>query len=138
LIRRRELLRSPHFLSIPVVIASTDLVVAVPEPVGKVFSKIVNLQVLKRAPALPAALLAAAIRRAGQLLRVLTEHLLDRAEAGRQAEPLERPIHILPSHLEARHERERWGRVSADHGVALLCRFDTRSLAAQGGQRLPP
>jgi hypothetical protein len=93
---------------------------------------------LGRAPALPATLLAATIRRAGQLLRVITEHLLDRAEAGRQAEPFERPIHILPSDLEASHERERWGRDSAGHGVALLCGFDTRSLAAQGGQRLPP
>jgi hypothetical protein len=56
---------------------------------------------LGRAPALPATLLAATIRWAGQLLRVITEHLLDRAEAGRQAEPLERPIHILPSDLKA-------------------------------------
>jgi DNA-binding transcriptional LysR family regulator len=45
-IRRRELLRSPHFLSIPMVIASTDLVVTVPQPVGEIFGRIVELQVL--------------------------------------------------------------------------------------------
>src|SRR5882724_3804619 len=91
-----------------------------------------------RAPALPDAVFAAAIRRAGELLRVVTEHLLDCADAGGQTEPLEGPIHILPSCLEARHERERWGRGSAGHGVALLCGFGTPSLTAQGGQRLPP
>jgi DNA-binding transcriptional LysR family regulator len=46
-IRRRELLRSPHFLSIPMVIASTDLVVTVPQPVGEVFGRIGELQVLQ-------------------------------------------------------------------------------------------
>src|SRR5262245_18412125 len=66
------------------------------------------------------------------------EHLLDRADAGGQTEPLEGPIHILPSRLEAGHERKRWGRGSAGHGVALLCGFVTPSLTAQGGQRLPP
>jgi DmsE family decaheme c-type cytochrome len=91
-----------------------------------------------RAPALADAVLAAAIRGSGQLLRIIAEHLLDRADAGRQTEPLEGPIHILPSHLETGHERERWGRGSVGHGVALLYGFDTRSLAAQGGQRLPP
>ena len=91
-----------------------------------------------RAPALADAVLAAAIRRAGELLCVITEHLLDRADAGPQTEPLEGPIHILPSRLQAGRERERRGRGSAGHGVALLCGFDTRSLAAQGGQRLPP
>ena len=35
-----------------------------------------------RAPALADAVLAAAIRRAGELLCVITEHLLDRADAG--------------------------------------------------------
>jgi DNA-binding transcriptional LysR family regulator len=44
---RRELLRSPHFLSIPMVIASTDLVVTLPQPIGEVFARIVNLQVLQ-------------------------------------------------------------------------------------------
>src|SRR5438445_234305 len=90
-----------------------------------------------RAPAVADAVLAAAIRGSGELLRIITEHLLDRADAGRQTEPLEGPIHILPSRLEAGHERERWGRGSAGHGVALLCGFVTPSLTAQGGQRLP-
>jgi DNA-binding transcriptional LysR family regulator len=45
-IRRRELLHSPHFLSIPMIIASTDLVVLVPEPVGELFRRIADLQVL--------------------------------------------------------------------------------------------
>ena len=93
---------------------------------------------LGRAPAAADAVLPAAIRRAGELLRVITEHLLDRADAGRQTEPLEGPIHILPSRLEAGHERKRWGRGSAGHGVALLCGFGTPSLTAQGGQRLHP
>jgi|ERR1700730_16041914 DNA-binding transcriptional LysR family regulator len=46
-IHRRKLLRSPHFLSIPMVIASTDLVVTVPQPIGEVFARIVELQVLR-------------------------------------------------------------------------------------------
>jgi DNA-binding transcriptional LysR family regulator len=46
-IRRRELLRSPHFLSIPMVIASTDLIVTLPQPVGEVFARIVDLQILQ-------------------------------------------------------------------------------------------
>ena len=46
-IRRRELLRSPHFLSIPMVIASTDLVVTVPAPIGELFRQIADLQVLQ-------------------------------------------------------------------------------------------
>jgi DNA-binding transcriptional LysR family regulator len=45
-VQRRELLRSPHFLSIPMVIASTDLVVTVPAPVGDVFARIADVQVL--------------------------------------------------------------------------------------------
>jgi DNA-binding transcriptional LysR family regulator len=42
----REVLRSTHFLSIPMIIASTDLVVLVPEPVGEMFSRFMDLQVL--------------------------------------------------------------------------------------------
>jgi DNA-binding transcriptional LysR family regulator len=45
-IKRRELLHSPHFLSIPMVIASTDLIVTVPVPVGEVFARIADVQVL--------------------------------------------------------------------------------------------
>jgi DNA-binding transcriptional LysR family regulator len=44
---RRELLRSPHFLSIPMVIAATDLIVTVPQPVADAFGRIVELQMLK-------------------------------------------------------------------------------------------
>lgn len=46
-IRRRELLRSPHFLSIPMVLASTDLIVTLPRPIGEVFARIVDLQVVQ-------------------------------------------------------------------------------------------
>lgn len=45
-VKRRELLNSPHFLSIPMVIASTDLIVTVPVPVGEVFARIADVQVL--------------------------------------------------------------------------------------------
>jgi hypothetical protein len=90
------------------------------------------------APARADAALAAAIWRAGKLLRIVMEHLLDRANAGRQPDPREGSTHILPSRLEAGPERERSGRASAGHGVALLCGFVTPSLATQGGQRLPP
>jgi DNA-binding transcriptional LysR family regulator len=45
-IDRREVLHSTHFLSLPMIIASTDLVVLVPEPVGEMFSRCVDLQVL--------------------------------------------------------------------------------------------
>ena len=43
---RRELLHTTHFLSMPMIIASTDLVVLVPEPVGEFFGRIAGLQVL--------------------------------------------------------------------------------------------
>jgi len=46
-IRRRELLHSPHFLSIPMVIAATDLVVTVPAAVGEVFARIADVAVLE-------------------------------------------------------------------------------------------
>jgi hypothetical protein len=59
-----------------------------------------------RAPALADAVLAAPIRRPGELLRIIAKHLLDRADAGRQTQPLEGPIHISPSRLETGHERE--------------------------------
>lgn len=42
-LKRRELLRCPHFLSIPMVIASTDLIVTVPESIGKMFSSSASL-----------------------------------------------------------------------------------------------
>lgn len=45
-IKRRELLRCPHFFSIPMVIASTNLIVTVPESVGRVFSGTTSLRAL--------------------------------------------------------------------------------------------
>jgi DNA-binding transcriptional LysR family regulator len=45
-VRRRELLRSPHFLSIPLVIASTDLIGTVPISVGDLLARIVDAQIL--------------------------------------------------------------------------------------------
>jgi DNA-binding transcriptional LysR family regulator len=42
-IERREMLRSPHFLSIPMVIASTDLVVTVPKAVAEVFARFADI-----------------------------------------------------------------------------------------------
>jgi hypothetical protein len=47
------------------------------------------------------------MRRAGELLRVIAKHLLDRSDSGRQTEALKGAVHILPSRLKARHERER-------------------------------
>jgi len=46
-IRRRKLVRSPHFLSIPMIIASTDLVVTVPVKLGELFGRIADLQILE-------------------------------------------------------------------------------------------
>ena len=62
---------------------------------------------LGRAPAVADAASAAAMRRAGEPLRVLAQHLLDRSDAGRQTEALEGAVHILPSRLKAGHERDR-------------------------------
>src|SRR5260221_10974825 len=47
------------------------------------------------------------MRRAGEPLRVLAKHLLDGSDPGRQTEALKGAVHILPSRLEAGHERER-------------------------------
>jgi hypothetical protein len=40
-------LHSPNFLSMPMIIASTDLVMTVPELIGELFGRIVDLQVLR-------------------------------------------------------------------------------------------
>jgi hypothetical protein len=48
-----------------------------------------------------------AMGRAGELVRVLAQHLLDGADPGRQAEALERTFHILPSRLKTGHACER-------------------------------
>ncbi len=53
-VKRRELLHSPHFLSIPLVIASTDLIVTVPLPVGELFAHIADIQVLEPPFPIPA------------------------------------------------------------------------------------
>ncbi len=59
------------------------------------------------APAVADAASATIMRRAGELLRVVAKHLLDGSNPGRQTEALEGAVHILPSRLEAGHERER-------------------------------
>lgn len=45
-IERHCMLRVPHFMSVPFVVASTDLIVTVPAPVARFFAGLVNLQVL--------------------------------------------------------------------------------------------
>ncbi|MEP9328651.1 LysR family transcriptional regulator [Paraburkholderia phymatum] len=45
-IRRREVLHTPHFLSIPMTIAMTDLVVTVSSDVGEIFARIAELEIL--------------------------------------------------------------------------------------------
>lgn len=45
-IQRREMLHSPHFLSIPMVVASTDLIVTIPAAVAEVFVRIANVRAL--------------------------------------------------------------------------------------------
>lgn len=45
-LERRCALRIPHFMSVPFVVASTDLIVTVPRAVAAFFSGLVNLQVL--------------------------------------------------------------------------------------------
>src|SRR5262245_54289500 len=59
------------------------------------------------APAVADAASATIMRRAGELLRVLAKHLFDGSDPGRQTEALKGAVYILPSRLEAGHERER-------------------------------
>src|SRR5262249_27757697 len=47
------------------------------------------------------------MRRAGELLRTQSI-LFDGSDPGRQTEALKGAVHMLPSRLEAGHERERW------------------------------
>src|SRR4029453_505341 len=86
---------------------------------------------LGAAPAVADPTCATMMRRAGELPRVLAKHLLDGSDPGRQTEALEGTVHILPSRLDAGHERERGRRGNRCHGAALLCGFDTPRLAAQ-------
>jgi len=46
-IRRRGLLECPHFLGMPSIIESTDLIATVPEQVGRTFATYSRLQVLQ-------------------------------------------------------------------------------------------
>lgn len=50
-IKRRALLHTHHFLSIPFVVAATDMVVTVPAAVGEMFSQLANIQTFE--PPLP-------------------------------------------------------------------------------------
>ena len=60
------------------------------------------------APAVADAASATIMRSAGELLlRVLAKHLFDGSDPSRQTEALKGAVHILPSRLEAGHERER-------------------------------
>ena len=45
-LERRCVLRIPHFMSVPFVVARTDLIVTVPRAVAAFFSGLVDLQVL--------------------------------------------------------------------------------------------
>jgi DNA-binding transcriptional LysR family regulator len=46
-IERRIVLSTPHFMSIPFIIASTDLLVTVPYAVGESFAKIANIRLIE-------------------------------------------------------------------------------------------
>ncbi|MEH6437736.1 LysR family transcriptional regulator [Massilia sp. DD77] len=46
-IERRIVLSTPHFMSIPFIIASTDLLVTVPYAVGESFAKIANIRLIQ-------------------------------------------------------------------------------------------
>src|SRR5262249_18177996 len=59
------------------------------------------------APAVADAASVTIMGRAGELLRVLAKHLFDGSDPSRQTEALKGAVHILPSRLEAGHERER-------------------------------
>ena len=59
------------------------------------------------APAVADTAAAAAVRRAGKLLGVIAQHLLNRSDPGRQTEALKGTVHILPGRLKAGHQRER-------------------------------
>ncbi|WP_027800362.1 LysR family transcriptional regulator [Paraburkholderia dilworthii] len=52
-VQRREMLHSPHFLSIPMVIASTDLVVTVPAAVAEVFARFADVRALEPPYSMP-------------------------------------------------------------------------------------
>lgn len=76
------------------------------------------------------------MRRSGELLGVLAQHLLNGSNPGHQTEALEGDVHILPTVCKAGHKRERGRLGNSRHGIA--CGFDIPSLTAQGGQCIPP
>ena len=46
-IERRVVLSTPHFMSIPFIIASTDLLVTVPYAVGESFARIASIRLIE-------------------------------------------------------------------------------------------
>src|SRR5690606_8227097 len=46
-LKRRVALRTPHFMSLPMIIAETDLIATVPKAVGLSFSKLTNIKVVE-------------------------------------------------------------------------------------------
>jgi DNA-binding transcriptional LysR family regulator len=53
-IHRRVVLRTPHFMSVPMVVARSDLVVTVPHPLGMYFASLAaNLKIVKPGIAIP-------------------------------------------------------------------------------------
>jgi hypothetical protein len=83
------------------------VVTAHPRPMHGNFATMETDLSLGPTPAVADAASATIMRPAGELLRVLAQHVLDGSDAGRQTEALEGDVHILPSRLEAGHERER-------------------------------
>ena len=76
-----------------------------------------------------------AMRRCGELLRILALHLFDGSDPGRQTKALFTSCQAV----------SRLGTSASDKGVVIVvmallsfCGFDTPSLAAHGGQRLLP
>lgn len=45
-LKRRVVLRTPHFMSLPMIIAETDLIATVPRAVGQSFSKLTHIQLV--------------------------------------------------------------------------------------------
>jgi DNA-binding transcriptional LysR family regulator len=53
-IQRRVVLRTPHFMSVPMIVARSDLVVTVPHPLGMYFASLAaNLKIVKPGIAIP-------------------------------------------------------------------------------------
>ena len=61
---------------------------AYPRPVHRNFAAVEADLALRRTPAVAGAASAAAVRRAGKLLRVLAQHLFNGPDPGRQTEAL--------------------------------------------------